>query len=125
MTLVTTRLGLGTPESVDSMAAGAALLAGNYDKIDARIGCVITATLAAITDPYNGLLVFNEDDDKNYLRIGGIWQETDEAVVGNTALMGVTDSTTEVSFTAETKIMQVTFTAVAGRRYLVLFRCWT
>ncbi len=120
MSGTTTRLGLVTSAGVDSMAADVVNLANNYDKVDVNCGCVLVGTLGSVAAPFDGMHVRNAADNKNYFRINGAWVESNAAVIGNTALGGVTDTTSETVFTTtEAKLAQVTFNAAVGRRYLV------
>ncbi len=119
MTTSTSRISLAIPENTDSMADAPTLLSNNYDKIDNNCGCVLVSTLGSVSNPFNGMHVRNAADNKNYFRVNGAWVESNAASTGNTAFGGVTDTTTQVSFTTETKIAQVTFNAVAGRKYLI------
>lgn len=119
MSTVSSRLGLTVPEATDSMTLGDNLLSSNYDLIDTNAACVLVSTLGSVAAPFNGMHVRNAADNKNYFRINGAWVASDTVVVGNTPLAGSVDNSTITAFTAETKILSVTFTAVAGKRYLV------
>lgn len=123
MSTLSSRLKLELPNSLtDSMSLGDDILSSNYDIIDLNAHCRIVDELVDIINPYEGQHVHVNSDSTNYIRRDNEWTTfTTPPSTGGTGLIDRSSFTAKVTInnTVETRISQITFTPVAGIRYLI------
>lgn len=72
---------------------------------------------SAITSPYAGQLAITTDTTTVWVRVGSAWQEYRGVGLPRGLVADARDTASSQQYNAETVVMAVTFTAVAGRRY--------
>lgn len=114
----TPRLLLPKPIGSESMALGDNQISDAWSKIDAGIGCTVVATVAAIGAPFLGDAAYESTTGNGKCYNGVGWTDTGSA---NTPLgsLDYEQSTTVFAAKVLTKIMDTSFVAAVGRRYLV------
>lgn len=119
----TARLKLQIPEvSTDNMSDGDNVLSANYDLIDLNAHCRVVTNLVDVINPFNGQHVHVLSTGINYIRKNNVWALFAEPVSGGGSGSKGTNQITAratISPGSEVKITQVTFTPVAGTRYLI------
>jgi len=122
MSTTSPRLALTLPVNTDSMSSADNMLSTNYDNIDTNCHCRLVANQAAVTTPFNGQHIRSAADSANFFRKNGVWVASNSAPASLTPFKGSANNASAITVNAsELEITQVTFTAVAGRKYLV--RC--
>lgn len=123
MSTLSPRMGLTLPDitNIDSMAVADNILSGNYDIIDRDCHCRLVTALTDVVAPFNGQHVRNTTDTKHYFRKNGAWVDSSISPPAGSVLASSNDTVVATaSFsTVETKLIQTTFTAIAGHRYLI------
>lgn len=122
MSTSTARVQLLKPDNIDAMNSGASALSGNYNKIDAAIGCQVVPTVASIVSPFAGKLAWETTNVQGMVYDGTTWKFAGLY----TGPVGFRDGkTSQLQYQypfaggASQKIFDCTFNAVTGRVYLV------
>lgn len=124
MSLLSPRLGLTLPDSLENMSLGDDILSDAYDKIDANCHCTVVPSLVSVTSPFEGMHVYSEADSKNYIYKNGnfsqiVGQSSTSPSSGVIGYKSKDVKTTNSSFGSSTVILaQTSFNAILGNIYM-------